>query len=71
VVGCWLREPVEEIVFSFGGVAAAIRIEALSHGSCTSPNMSRMKRPSPIVESDMRDATAKLSSASRRRPALW
>jgi hypothetical protein len=60
-----------EIVLSFCGTRFGSRPVFVSHGSGCSPNISRMKRPSAIVDSDMRDDTANASIASSRRPALW
>src|SRR5262245_8359457 len=71
----WLLPPVPfvlEIVLSLGCCGGELwRPVEVSHGSGVSPNMSRMKRPSAIVDSDMRADTANCSSASSRRPALW
>jgi hypothetical protein len=58
-----LRPSVDEIVASFGMIGCDARGEP-THGSATSPNMSRMKRPRPIVDSDSRDTTANASIAS-------
>ena len=63
-----------EIVLSFGCAGCAIvplRPAAVSHGSCVSPNISRMKRPSAIVDSDIRDDIANASIASSSNPADW
>ena len=52
------RDPFE-IVLSRGTIGLSRPGKLLSQGSLISPNMSRMKRPSAIVDSDMRALTAK------------
>ena len=62
---------VFEIVLSRGTIGLSRPGKLLSQGSLISPNMSRMKRPSAIVDSDMRALTANASIASSSAPALW
>ena len=58
-------------MLSFWITGSLARPFVLSHGSGISPNMSRMNRPSAIVDIAMRELIAKLSIASSNRPALW
>ena len=62
---------VLETVCSFGLAAWWPSRAEFSHGSGTSPKISRMNRPSAIVDSGVRAAVAKPSIASSSSPALW